>query len=174
MTPGTVAHEAPLSLGFSRQEYWSGLPCSPPGDLPNPGVEPGLLYFLHWQVYSLPLVPPGKPWGRSIYGRSNALLIICNDGQEGPPWMWEADGFVLAAITDHHRLRGLNNRRWSSRGSQSWKSETRVLRGLVSPAASFLADGCPLAEFSWDLFSLCVCDRDRVKGQLRRLNNYSH
>ena len=36
----TVAHQAPLSLGFSRQEYWSGLPCPPPGDLPNPGIEP--------------------------------------------------------------------------------------------------------------------------------------
>ena len=38
--PWTVALQAPLSMGFSRQEYWSGLPCSPPGDLPNPGIEP--------------------------------------------------------------------------------------------------------------------------------------
>ena len=37
--PWTVAHEAPLSMGFSRQEYWSGLPCPPPGDLPDPGTE---------------------------------------------------------------------------------------------------------------------------------------
>ena len=36
----TVAHQAPLSMGFSRQEYWNGLPCSPPGDLPDPGIEP--------------------------------------------------------------------------------------------------------------------------------------
>ena len=36
----TVAHQAPLSMGFSRQEYWSGLPCPPPGHLPNPGIEP--------------------------------------------------------------------------------------------------------------------------------------
>ena len=35
----TVVHQAPLSMGFSRQEYWSGLPCPPPGDLPNPGTE---------------------------------------------------------------------------------------------------------------------------------------
>ena len=35
----TVAHQAPLSIGFSRQEYWSGLPCPPSGDLPNPGIE---------------------------------------------------------------------------------------------------------------------------------------
>ena len=38
--PWTVAHQAPLSMGFSRQEYWSGLPYPPPGDLPNPGIEP--------------------------------------------------------------------------------------------------------------------------------------
>ena len=40
MTPSTVAHQAPLSMGFSRQEYWSGLPFTFPGDLPDPGVEP--------------------------------------------------------------------------------------------------------------------------------------
>ena len=40
VTPWTVAHQAPLSMGFIRQEYWSGMPCLPPGDLPNPGMEP--------------------------------------------------------------------------------------------------------------------------------------
>ena len=38
-TPWTVARQAPLSVGFSRQESWSGLPCPPPGDLPDPGIE---------------------------------------------------------------------------------------------------------------------------------------
>jgi len=36
----TVAHQAPLSMGFSRQEYWCGLPCPPPGDLPDTGIQP--------------------------------------------------------------------------------------------------------------------------------------
>ena len=40
-TPRTVAYQAPRSMGFSRQEYWSGLPFPSPGDLPNPGIEPG-------------------------------------------------------------------------------------------------------------------------------------
>ena len=39
-TPWTAAHQAPLSMGFSRQDYWSELLCSPPGDLPSPGIEP--------------------------------------------------------------------------------------------------------------------------------------
>ena len=38
-TPWSIAHQFPLSRGFSRQEYWSGLPCPPPGDLPDPGIE---------------------------------------------------------------------------------------------------------------------------------------
>ena len=40
MTPWTAAHEAPPPMGFPRQEYWSGLPFPPPGDLPDPGVTP--------------------------------------------------------------------------------------------------------------------------------------
>ena len=43
VTLWTVAHQAPLSMGFSRQEYWSGLPLSTSGDLPDPGIKPGLL-----------------------------------------------------------------------------------------------------------------------------------
>ena len=43
VTPWSVAHQAPLSMGFSRQEYWSGLLCAPPGDLPDPGI----LWLLH-------------------------------------------------------------------------------------------------------------------------------
>ena len=58
----TVAHQASLSMGFSRQEYWSGLPFPSPGDLPNPGVKPASLTpNLCWQVGCLPLAPPGKP-----------------------------------------------------------------------------------------------------------------
>ena len=43
VTPWTVAHQTPPSMGFSRQEYWSGLPCPLPGDLPDPGIEPAFL-----------------------------------------------------------------------------------------------------------------------------------
>ena len=55
-TPWIVTCQAPLSLGFSRQEYWDGLPYPPPGDLPHPGMEPAspLTCLLHWQADSLP------------------------------------------------------------------------------------------------------------------------
>ena len=56
-TPRTVAYQAFPSMGFSRQEYWSGLPFITPGDLPNPGIEPRSLVL---QADSLPAEPPGK------------------------------------------------------------------------------------------------------------------
>ena len=58
MTPGTVAHQAFLSTGFSRQEYWSGLPFPSPGDLPNPGIKPTSPALAG---RFLTPVPPAKP-----------------------------------------------------------------------------------------------------------------
>ena len=55
VTPWTMAHHSPLSMGFSRQEYWSGLPCLPPGDHPDPGIELVSLVAPALQVDSLPL-----------------------------------------------------------------------------------------------------------------------
>ena len=61
-TTWTVAHQASLSMGFSKQGYWSGLLCLPPGDHPNPRITPSSLSLLHWQEDSLPLSVPGKPY----------------------------------------------------------------------------------------------------------------
>ena len=58
----TLAFQAPLSMGFSRQEYWSGLPRPPPGDLPNPGIE---LTSPALQADSWPLSHQGSPYGKS-------------------------------------------------------------------------------------------------------------
>ena len=60
-TRATLWTAACQALGFSRQEYWSGLLCPLPGDLSNPGIEPtSLMSNPHWQAGSLPLAPPGK------------------------------------------------------------------------------------------------------------------
>ena len=58
VTPWTVAHQAPPSMGFSRQEYWSGVPFPSPEDLPNPGIEPRSPEL---QADALTSEPPGKP-----------------------------------------------------------------------------------------------------------------
>ena len=54
----TVAYQAPPSMGFSRQEYWNGLPFPSSGDLPDPGIKPGSPTL---QADALPYEPPGKP-----------------------------------------------------------------------------------------------------------------
>ena len=66
VTPWTVAHQAPLSMEFSREEYCSGLPFPSPGDLPNSEIEPGSLAL---QTDSLPSAPPGKPSQLSVGGQ---------------------------------------------------------------------------------------------------------
>ena len=60
MTPWTVAHQAPPTMEFSRQEYWSGLPFPSPGDLPDTGIEPGSLTL---RADALPSEPPQNPKG---------------------------------------------------------------------------------------------------------------
>ena len=57
VTPWTIAYQAPPSMGFSRQECWSGLPFPSPGDLPDLGIEPGSSAL---QAGALPSEPPGK------------------------------------------------------------------------------------------------------------------
>ena len=79
-TPWTVACQIPLSMGFSRQEYWSELPFPSPGDLPNPGIEPRSAL----QADPSPSEPPGKP----------CFLIVdtlyksysCAPSEAGIPW----------------------------------------------------------------------------------------
>ena len=61
VTPWTVAHQAPLSMGFSRQEYWNGLPFPLPGDLPNPGIEPSSPVALALPNGCFTTEPLGKP-----------------------------------------------------------------------------------------------------------------
>ena len=80
----SAAHQGPLSMGFSSKEYWSGLPCPPPGDLPHPGIEPGSLAL---QVKSLPLRHQGSPFNflryilcfGGIFLSTLEFLLLCVD-----------------------------------------------------------------------------------------------
>ena len=74
VTPWTVACQAPLSMGFSRQEHWSELPCSPPGDLPDPEIKPLFPVSPVLQVDSLLL---------SHQGSLHALPYIINYSTQG-------------------------------------------------------------------------------------------
>ena len=81
VTLWTVARQPPLSMGFSRQEYWSGLPCPSPGDLPNLGIEPVSPVSPALQVDSLPLSHVGSPnhWG--LKSKSRKLRDTWSNGQ---------------------------------------------------------------------------------------------
>ena len=80
-----LAYQAPLSMGFSRQEYWSGLPCPPPGDLPDPGIKP-LSPAL--KADSLLLNHQGSPHGR--IHKKGWHLAIC-DSMHGPWWFYASE-----------------------------------------------------------------------------------
>ena len=70
-TPRTVARQAPLSMGFSRQEYWSGLPVPSPEDLPNPGIKPGSPAL---QADSLPSELQGRSSGTSVFPNNDSAV----------------------------------------------------------------------------------------------------
>jgi len=76
-----TAHQAPLSMGFPKKQYWSGSPFPPPGDLPNPGIELAPLKFPALQTNSLPVAPPGKRQARILSGlnvpQNNYLFCAC-------------------------------------------------------------------------------------------------
>ena len=92
VNPGTVAHQAPLSMGFSRQQYWSGLPCPSPGDLPDPGIKPASLAppALAGGLFSTeapgkpknaPLQPaPGTPLCGALGKGAGPLVLLRNRG----------------------------------------------------------------------------------------------
>ena len=90
VTPRTVAHQAPLSIGFPRQECWSGLPCPLPGDLPDPGIKPESPVSPALQVDSLSTEPLGK---LQLPGKSLIYLAVpgvnCST-QALPSSLWHA------------------------------------------------------------------------------------
>ena len=97
VTPWTVAHQAALSRGFSRQEYWGGLLCFPPGVFQTQGSNPLLSCLLHWQAGSLPWVIPGKPHPcYAIAKTPPSLAVFSNCFPMNSCWLLGAS--VLRAI----------------------------------------------------------------------------
>ena len=74
-TPWTVAHQAPLSMGFSRQEYWSGLSCPPVEDLSDPGIEPASLMSpaLSGKLFTTNATWEARVWA---YSASSPILFV--------------------------------------------------------------------------------------------------
>ena len=103
-TPWTVASQAPLPMGLSRQEHWSGLPCPPLGDLPNPGIEP------------VSLVSPELAGGFFTYAKSLQLCPTLCDPIDGSP-----PGSLVPGILQARKLR------WVAISfSDAWKQKVKV------------------------------------------------
>ena len=109
----SVAHQAPVSLVFFRQEYWSGLPCPPPGIFLTQGLNPHLLSLLHWQVILYPLNQAVshalswkhcwlETWGPLGHYWMKLGEILCGQSPCGPriqawsllmsSWIWQSSG----------------------------------------------------------------------------------
>ena len=94
----TVAHQAPLSIGFSRQKYWSGLPCLPSGALTDPGIEPVSLVSPALPVSYFPTEPSGKSFGHFSRFETDCLILCFSEQYMSVPfashpcqnWMWLA------------------------------------------------------------------------------------
>ena len=85
VTPWTVAYQAHLSMEFSRQEYWSELPFSTPGDLPDPGIKPTSLASPALVGGFFTTVPPGKPLSLLIRSAAQSCLTLCDPMNRSTP-----------------------------------------------------------------------------------------
>ena len=94
---GLYPDRLPLSMGFSRQEYWSGLPFPSPGDLPNPGTECMSPVFPALQADSLPTERVGKTqWLFWVHQNGPAVLVLEDLLGFNAPWVWNTDGLLLS------------------------------------------------------------------------------
>ena len=136
-----------VSMGFSRQGYWSGLPCPASGDLPTQGSNPHLLCFLYWQVDSLPLSHLGSP---------ELWRVLANFHSHPKLGLWEP-----RPLTPHphvnHRMRV-----WLSLNTSSWAPPQcqypafLTLKGAVTHGLP-LYKGVQLCAFQCTCVYMCVC-----------------
>ena len=104
MTPLTVAHQAPLSMVFSRQEYWSGLPFPSPGDIPDPGIEPGSPEL---QADSLPSELSGEQRYSSANGSGTTGHSQAKSESKHRPWKSESESVSCSVVSNSLQPHGL-------------------------------------------------------------------
>ena len=142
MTRWTVALQVPLSMGFFRQVYWSGLPFPSLGHLPDPGIEPGSPSL---QTDCLPSELPDRSRKWHTMVRNTLGVLERNVSSITAPVL------APAAITKHHRLMAYKLQKFISHSSGGWKSEpgyqhSQILVRTLFQVANFLL--CPYTEES--------------------------
>ena len=156
----TTAHQAPLSMGFSRQEYWSGLPCPSPGDLPGPGIEPTSLaspvlaggFFTtsvtrEWGLNPMTSVLTGSRKGEDTPRRPH------EDGETGVMWPQAKEHLEIPEARRGRTLPEPSEGAWSSQHLEFRLPASRPGRGQFSV-----------------VLSLPVCGH--LYGNLKKLTHY--
>ena len=127
--PWTVAHQAPPSMGFSRQEYWSGLPFPSPGDLPDPGIEPRSPTL---QADALTSAPPGKPGVYKVPLNSGVIRSHCSC--KSHQCVSESESVSHSIVSDSLRPHELYPARllcpWDSPGKNIGMGSQSLLQGI--------------------------------------------
>ena len=120
VTPWTVAHQAPPSMGFSRQEYWSGVPCPSPGDLPDPGIEPGSP------------AAPARQAGSSLLNHRESPICRVHYGKRWAGWVrnWNQDCLEKYQQPQICRWYHANGRKWKELKSLLMKVKESEKVGL--------------------------------------------
>ena len=126
-TPWTVAHQAPPSMGFSRQECWSGLPFPSPGDLPDPGIKPGSPTL---QADTLPSEPPGKPAMWETWFNSWVGKIPWRREQLTTPVFWPGESRGQKSLAGYSP--------WGHKESDTTKRLLLLSRGSLDPLCFLL------------------------------------
>ena len=138
----TVAHQIPLSVGFFRQEYYNGLPCPPPGDLPDPGIEPMSPVSPQCRQILCPLSHQGGPVSMEVYNlfaswSSHPVMVI----ESVWAWIWamQVSHLLLGLLcTPHPPPRWAGSR--GRRGSSSYGSSSQQgPEGLSPPTGRFFS-----------------------------------
>ena len=158
VTPWTVAHQAPLSMGFSRWEHWSGLPGPPPGDLPHPGVEPTSLasHALAGRFFTTSTTWEALFYHNSWLKPTEQVLRLA--GSVALCSVWTPGRYMHSDF--HHGP-------WTHK---SWLQKSQVpLRflGLASRLSSLIGCACSLAFYQRKAF--WFCPNADTKPQIHRL-----
>ena len=155
VTLWTTAHQVPLSMGFSRQENWSGLPYSPPGDLPDPGIKPRPPAL---QAGSLPSELPG--WCQKVRVLLQSEAGVNSHVTKHHSWgmdMWKSESESGSLVSDSLQPHGLHSP-WNSPGQNPGVGSLSLLQGIFPIQGS--NPGLP--HCGWILYQLSHKGNPRV------------
>ena len=146
-TPWTVARQAPLSMGFSRQVYWSGLPFPSPGDLPYPGIEPAPLVFPALAGGFSTTAPCGKPI--PVRGINQIILLVLGISTRiGRKYIIDASCPIMITVGWYMKIRvvGKKKRTKCEYNKEIWSSPGKILLKIGNTKKIKFSWGSSIAE----------------------------